>query len=257
MFGVNYDGLREKKTYDELIDYVMNKPVTIQYPDRTADFLRNSPQLSNLLDGEGEGLLEMEEQQKRQMEEQQKEHIIREMAGHKAGSTAEIRAAAKARLQQRYPSGGINTARPNRPEVFDLTVGDNMDVDDDNELKTDVTVAINKQEENVTNKKSKIAKNAAQNLGNVVPQSTPLLFPSSSSSASTVAPSSSPAGAASSSSAGGASSSSSSSAVQNMIVIGPMGLNEIMTMIQVRPESRKEKAEIQVLPKKKNTACSD
>ena len=36
MFGVNYDGLREKKTYDELIDYVMNKQEKIQYPDRTA-----------------------------------------------------------------------------------------------------------------------------------------------------------------------------------------------------------------------------
>ena len=63
MFGINYDGLRKKKTYDELIDYVMNKQEKIQYPDRTAKFLRNSPQLSNLLDSNGEGLLEMEEQQ--------------------------------------------------------------------------------------------------------------------------------------------------------------------------------------------------
>ena len=64
MFGINYDGIRKKKTYDELIDYVMNKQEKIQYPDRTAKFLRNSPQLSNLLDSNGEGLLEMEEQQK-------------------------------------------------------------------------------------------------------------------------------------------------------------------------------------------------
>ena len=64
MFGINYDGLRKKKTYDELIDYVMNKQEKIQYPDRTAKKLRNSPQLSNLLDGDGERLMEMEEQQK-------------------------------------------------------------------------------------------------------------------------------------------------------------------------------------------------
>ncbi len=38
MFGINYDGLRKKKTYDELIDYVMNKQEKIQYPDRTAKF---------------------------------------------------------------------------------------------------------------------------------------------------------------------------------------------------------------------------
>ena len=36
MFGINYDGLRKKKTYDELIDYVMNKQEKIQYPDRAA-----------------------------------------------------------------------------------------------------------------------------------------------------------------------------------------------------------------------------
>ncbi len=78
MFGINYDGLRKKKTYDELIDYVMNKQEKIQYPDRTAKFLRNSPQLSNLLDSNGEGLLEIEEQQKRQVVEVEKEHRIRE-----------------------------------------------------------------------------------------------------------------------------------------------------------------------------------
>ena len=91
MFGINYDGLRKKKTYDELIDYVMNKQEKIQYPDRTAKFLRNSPQLSNLLDSNGEGLLEMEEQQKRQMMEVEKEHIIRRTAGPSTGSAADVR----------------------------------------------------------------------------------------------------------------------------------------------------------------------
>ena len=69
---MNYDGLRKKKTYDEHIDYVMNKQEKLQYPDRAAKFLRNSPQLSNLLDSNGEGLLEMEEQQKRQVMEVEK-----------------------------------------------------------------------------------------------------------------------------------------------------------------------------------------
>ncbi len=69
-----------------------------------------------------------------------------------------------------------------------------------------MSAAINKQEENVANKKSKIVKIVAHDLGYEVPQSAPLLFSSSSSSASTAAPSSS-AGAA-----------SSSSTVQNMIV---------------------------------------
>ena len=77
----------------------------------------------------------------------------------------------------------------------------------------DVDAAINKQEENVANKKSKIEENTAQDLGHAVPQNTPFFPSSSSSSASTAAPSSS-AGAAS----------SSLSTVQNMIVDRPDGV---------------------------------
>ncbi len=97
----------------------------------------------------------MEEQQKRQIQEIEKEHTIREMAGHTAGSTAEIKAAAIARMQQRHECGGTNTAQPkrrggmNRPEVFDMTV------DDDN-FNADGTDAINKQEANIMNKKKKL-----------------------------------------------------------------------------------------------------
>ena len=92
MYSINYVGLKKKETYDELIDYVMNEQEKIKYPDRRAIFLRNSPQLSNLLDGDGEGLLEMEEQQKKQVQEEIKGHTIREMAGPNVGSTTELRA---------------------------------------------------------------------------------------------------------------------------------------------------------------------
>ena len=165
----------------------MNEQEKIQYPDRTAKKIRESPQLSNLLDDNGEGLLEMEEQQKRQIQEIEKEHTIREMAGHTAGSTAEIKAAAIARMQQRHASGGTNTAQPKRrgamkcPEVFDMAV------DDDDDFKTDVTDAINKQEANVMNKENKIKNLVEQNLGHEVPQPIPYLLtaqPASSSSSS-------------------------------------------------------------------------
>ena len=129
MFGKNYDGLRKKKTYDELIDYVMNKQEKIQYPDRTAKFLRNSPQLSNLLDGDGEGLLDMEEQQKRQVAEVEKEHKIREMAGPSTGSAADVRATKRKTIPVRRPSGKIiRTVTPGGPPVIP------MDVDDDDEI---------------------------------------------------------------------------------------------------------------------------
>ena len=63
MFGINYEGLKKRESYDEIIDYIQNKQDKIQYPDRTAKQLRNSPQLSNLLDGNGVGYEEMEKQQ--------------------------------------------------------------------------------------------------------------------------------------------------------------------------------------------------
>ena len=72
MYGINSDGLRERPTYDKLIDYVMNKQEKIKYPDRTAKLLRNSLQLSNLSDGDGEGILEIENQQKRQVQQVEK-----------------------------------------------------------------------------------------------------------------------------------------------------------------------------------------
>ncbi len=56
-------------------------------PNRVAKQLRNSPQLSNLLDGDGEGLLEMEGQQKRVTQDIEKEHRIRETAGTVSGPT--------------------------------------------------------------------------------------------------------------------------------------------------------------------------
>ena len=135
MFDIKFNGLRKKKTYDELIDYVMNKQEKIQYPDRTAKFLRNSPQLSNLLDSNGEGLLEMEEQQKRQVMEVEKEHKIREMAGPSMGAAADVRATTRKRAVSftEQPVGpGYRLRKPPRPEVFSMDV----DEDDDNSKKT-------------------------------------------------------------------------------------------------------------------------
>ena len=55
MFGLNYEGLKKKETYDGIVDYLMNKQENIKMPNRLAKQLRDSPQLSNLLDGDGEG----------------------------------------------------------------------------------------------------------------------------------------------------------------------------------------------------------
>ena len=80
-YAINYQGLRKRETYDELVDFLLDKQPKIIYPDRRAKFIRNSPQLSNLLDGEGMGAIYWEEQQINRMKEEQKEHAIRQAGG--------------------------------------------------------------------------------------------------------------------------------------------------------------------------------
>ena len=78
MFAANYDGLKKRETYDEIVEYLQYGQEKIKYPDRKAKQLRESPQLSNLLDGDGQRLMEMEGAQDRAMKNQQVEHLIRE-----------------------------------------------------------------------------------------------------------------------------------------------------------------------------------
>ena len=69
MYAINKQGLREKPNYDELINYLQNKQEKIVYPDRFAKRVRESPQLSNLLDGEGFDIHDIQDQQIRQAKE--------------------------------------------------------------------------------------------------------------------------------------------------------------------------------------------
>ena len=75
MYGLNYDGLKRRKTYEELIEYLQYDQPKIKYPDRTASQIRNSPQLSNLLDGEGINIKNIEDQQRDKLIIEQRETI--------------------------------------------------------------------------------------------------------------------------------------------------------------------------------------
>ena len=57
---VNFNGLRKKPTYDELVSYIENDPDKIKYADRRAKFVRNHPYLTQL---DGETMATMEAQQ--------------------------------------------------------------------------------------------------------------------------------------------------------------------------------------------------
>ena len=85
IYAVNYDGLRKRDTYNELINYIQFKQEKIIYPDRFAKRIRESPQISNLLDGEGLGKGDLEEHEKNRIKE-----ILKEVAIIQANGTAQI-----------------------------------------------------------------------------------------------------------------------------------------------------------------------
>ena len=91
MYAVNYDGLRKRSDYDLLVDYLLFKQPKTEYPNRTAKFIRESPQLSNLLDGEGFSLEQLKQQQFNRMKEEQKQHAIIETASSSGGTASHLR----------------------------------------------------------------------------------------------------------------------------------------------------------------------
>ena len=62
--SMNY-GLKKRPDYDEIQDYLNNKQPKLKYPDRLATFIRRTNQMSNLLDGEGYSLFDLEMQQQK------------------------------------------------------------------------------------------------------------------------------------------------------------------------------------------------
>ena len=74
VYKVNYQWLGKVRSYDEIVDCLENKQEKIKYPNRLAKQLRESPELSNLLDGDGLGIVEMEKQQINKMKHEQVEH---------------------------------------------------------------------------------------------------------------------------------------------------------------------------------------
>ena len=110
IYAINYDGLRKRDTYNELIDYLQFKQEKIIYPDRFAKRLRESPQISNLLDGEGLGKGDLEEHEKNRIKE-----ILKEVAIIQAGGTAQFSRADPAFNNR----SNVNTGNaPNHDEQF-------------------------------------------------------------------------------------------------------------------------------------------
>ena len=101
MYGINFEGLRRRQTYDEVVDYLQNDRETVKYPDRSAKFLRESPEIMNLLDGEGIGYDALVDQQRRALIQQKVKTIELEKAQEQQTTPAHARATVQ---QSRAPS---------------------------------------------------------------------------------------------------------------------------------------------------------
>jgi hypothetical protein len=105
MYSANYDGLKKRETYNEIVEYLQYGQEKIKYPDRRAKQLRESPQLSNLLDGDGAGLMDMEEEQDMGMKRQQMELKVRGLAKSQKATAQLLRS---------------NVRKLARPQFFDI-----------------------------------------------------------------------------------------------------------------------------------------
>ncbi|MFM7990467.1 MAG: hypothetical protein ACKPKO_65230, partial [Candidatus Fonsibacter sp.] len=81
IYGINYNGVNPRPTYEELINF---EDYPIRYLDRTATFTRDSPLLTQL---DGIGMMELEAMERNDKIERYKDDLIRQIAyntGHPA-----------------------------------------------------------------------------------------------------------------------------------------------------------------------------
>jgi hypothetical protein len=113
-----YNGLKKRDTYEEIIDYLQDKQQVTKYPDRWAKRIRESPYLTQL---DGEGMLEIRDQQEEAMKEQEKEHRIREMVSSGTQSAHEARTSDKTTLVLTRPSDSIDALY--NSDLYDIIEG--------------------------------------------------------------------------------------------------------------------------------------
>jgi len=111
LFAVNYVGLRPKGSYDEIIDRLELERPTLREPNRRAKFLRESPQIANLLDGEGNlAFVELGRHQLAAAKQRAVEQSVREAASVPGAATAQVlRAAEPQRTGARISAASMET----------------------------------------------------------------------------------------------------------------------------------------------------
>ena len=77
MYGINYNGLKRRELYDDLVRYIETDPNKIKYPNRQASFIEQSHYMKML---GGEDYIAMEEQQNNVIKGHLKNSIAKKLA---------------------------------------------------------------------------------------------------------------------------------------------------------------------------------
>ena len=157
MYGINKVGLRERPSYDQLIGYLEGGQEKIKFPDRFAKRVRESPQLSNLLDGEGFSINDINEQQLNHAKEIAKQvaiiqangdaHLLRTM--DKKTQTLPKNPVGKkvTGMQTDIPAIKTQGVQVEETQYFDMAVDDNVaDVNEQIEMELDKNDANQEQQ---------------------------------------------------------------------------------------------------------------
>ncbi len=166
-------GLRNKDTYNSLVRYFDGGQETVKYPDRLATQLKNSHQMSNLVDSEGKSWFEENKAQMVNFTEQQvkevliKQHlrprqtfterqIIEQELNAKQGKPR------RPKETQRHEIGLSHTPTP-RPQVYDMVSNDLDEKMEQHNDDIEAQHAFKKEQE--AEKKKDIAQRFKMDLG--------------------------------------------------------------------------------------------
>ena len=153
MYQVNYNGLKKRESYDELVAIVEGDRSKIKYPNRYATFLSNSPYMKvideeTLIDLQGQSLME----QKGQL----KNVILKEISTSTGTPYTFLHAQAGADKSE----AAVQTAQQ---QLRDIAVGD----DDVEDFRDAVGEAVDDEQRRAQEKKVRIANLATQHLADM------------------------------------------------------------------------------------------
>ena len=119
MYQINYNGLKKRDTYDEIVSIIAGGGGVIKYPNRYATQLSNSPYMKQI---DGETMLDLQEQSTRVQKEQLKQILLKEISV-KTGTPYSV---LHARTKLDRSEMAVRTAQT---QLHDIAVGDD-DVQD-------------------------------------------------------------------------------------------------------------------------------